>query len=648
MIWVQRALFIVIFIIKLINLSRSDCTWNNCPDSSDQETIYVHIVPHTHDDMGWKKTADDYYTGAHPLETLIAGVIYPGVQYVINTVLDELEQDPSRRFSYCETGFLTRWLEDASRTSVEINKLKSFIENGQLEFIGGGWVQPDEAATHYVDLIDQYTLGLRKLQSALGMDCTTPKVAWQIDPFGHSREHANLAVMMGYEGLFFAREHYLEHTMRLQEKKLEFMWDTSDDSKVALNSAIKKLSQIGRDNAADFPKQQVCRAINETDCYAEIGTATKFAISVYNSHIQQQQSLVRIPLYKNFSSVQVLDSEGNAVPSHVIKTHNNTALTGDPQIINKGSTQASLELNFLSDVDPLGFRTYFVNLEENTKSGENIQPDGPVQSETIIQNEYIMLHFDASGRLQIYHDLETNTMYNMTQDFLYYLGYGNVGGNNTGDLDQNSGAYVMRPAAQEAISIAQQFNISMEIVNTSFSMEVRQHFSNWASQTIRLVKGKRYAEFEWTVGPIPDIFYEPFSSKEIITRYSVPSIISNNTFYTDANGRQLIKRVKNFAPDYTYADTEPVSANYYPVNSRIIVSDNQQALVVLTDRSEGGTSLEDGTVELLVHRRTYFDDGFGVGEPLNEMRDGRGLVSGQQDGESFYLSEIRSWVLPSM
>jgi len=50
-------------------------------------------------------------------------------------------------------------------------------------------------------------------------------------------------------------------------------------------------------------------------------------------------------------------------------------------------------------------------------------------------------------------------------------------------------------------------------------------------------------------------------------------------------------------------------------------------MTILTDRSQGGSSLADGSVELMVHRRCFDDDGFGVDESLNETGEsGQGLV----------------------
>lgn len=99
------------------------------------------------------KTVDQYFYGANN------SIQNAGVQYILDSVVDELSKNPDRRFIYVETSFFWKWWmrqNDATR-----HQFKTFVNNGQLEFVGGGWVMNDEATAHYQSIIDQFTWGLR-------------------------------------------------------------------------------------------------------------------------------------------------------------------------------------------------------------------------------------------------------------------------------------------------------------------------------------------------------------------------------------------------------------------------------------------------------------------------------------------------------
>jgi lysosomal alpha-mannosidase len=147
-------------------------------------------------------------------------------------------------------------------------------------------------------------------------------------------------------------------------------------------------------------------------------------------------------------------------------------------------------------------------------------------------------------------------------------------------------------------------------------------FNDWTSQEINLYDDTEILEIEWTVGPIP---IGDNLGKEIIMRYDT-DIQSQSKYYTDANGREVLERIRDYRPTWNYTVNEPVSGNYYPINSRIWIKDQNRQLTVLTDRSHGGGSIHDGSIEIMLHRRLLYDDGFSVGEALNESAFDEGLV----------------------
>mmetsp|Transcript_24894 Transcript_24894/g.45105 ORF Transcript_24894/g.45105 Transcript_24894/m.45105 type:complete len:1133 (-) Transcript_24894:53-3451(-) len=194
---------------------------------------------------------------------------------------------------------------------------------------------------------------------------------------------------------------------------------------------------------------------------------------------------------------------------------------------------------------------------------------------------------------------------------------------------QASGAYIFRPNSSEVYFPGPTQVPTLQVVRGPVVTEVYQTFSEWATHVVRLVQGSPRIEVEWTAGPIPmDSPWLPGSNrwgKEVIVKYKT-GLNSKDVFFTDANGREMVKRQYN-ARGPSYPDLkvhEPVAGNYYPVNTLISLQDEAKGaeLTVLTDVTQGGSSLASGEIELMVHRRLQADDNRGVQEPLNETMCG--------------------------
>lgn len=146
------------------------------------------------------------------------------MQAILDSVIQALFEDSSRRFVYAETAYFARWWRQQSITLQ--SKVRVLVNEGRLEFVGGGWSLNDEAVASYQSIIDQFTWGLKFLNATFG-ECGRPRIGWQIDAYGHSKEQASVFAQMGYDGLFFSRLDFQDKSNRMSEQTMEMIWESN-------------------------------------------------------------------------------------------------------------------------------------------------------------------------------------------------------------------------------------------------------------------------------------------------------------------------------------------------------------------------------------------------------------------------------------
>ncbi|CAH8600926.1 unnamed protein product [Heterobilharzia americana] len=181
-------------------------------DQWKDKPLEVFIVPFSHQDPGWRKTLENYFS----TET----------KPNLDATLIALSEHVDAKFVYSEVSFLNLWLNTLSEEKKQI--FKRLLSNGQWEIVSGGWVMPDEAVTHYYSIIDQFIEGHHWLLEHFDY---RPNTTWSIDPFGQSSTMAYLSKKFGFSNMIINRVHYEVKKYLAKRKALEFFWYQTWDSK---------------------------------------------------------------------------------------------------------------------------------------------------------------------------------------------------------------------------------------------------------------------------------------------------------------------------------------------------------------------------------------------------------------------------------
>ncbi|CAH1395333.1 unnamed protein product [Nezara viridula] len=347
---------------------------------------------------------------------------------------------------------------------------------------------------------------------------------------------------------------------------------------------------------------------------------------VFNSLAQARYDIIRVRVRS--PEVRVFDSSSNLIISQVNPVWN----FSEPKLPQESQQELKMtdelyEVMFSVLLPPLSVSTFRLEFypgkegratvyckscaKSNLFDIKNIQL-GDIQ----LENHKIKLLVDGrTGFLKSVMDKETG---HTTQCAIEFAAYSSA--------QFHSGAYLFMPdpnARDIERDILEEYNNQRMVIATGpIASTLTVAYGNLLAHTIQIYHGQTPLSQGIFIENTID-FESPPKNRETELFMRFVSDLNNGdppVFFTDQNGFQTQKRVK--------VERIGIEGNYFPVTTHTYIQDEEKRLTLLVNHALGAAAWQPGWLEVMLDRRTLYDDSRGMGE---------GVVDNKKTLSKFWL-----------
>ena len=400
----------------------------------------------------------------------------------------------------------------------------------------------------------------------------------------------------------------IQDSVKLQQQTIEMLIQ-KPNTNFQQNFII---SELERDNSNRLPRK--------TASQVKPGKNVDFVL--YNSLAQERMEVVL--LRTTTKNVKIINHNGNVLPYQINPVFN---VTEHPDTMARKVvvSKREYEVMFVAKLPALSLSTFTLAYENNTRNKmatiycEDCKDDDKAehQEEQNVKDYFFNIRLKESGDIQV-ENMKMKLLFSES-GFLKSMtrrDYGRpiqmaikFGAYKSAQF--HSGAYLFRPESSDPRSAEKDVfegyrEKKILITSGPISSDVTIIYGAFLAHTVRIFKTDTYLDTAIFIENDID-FENPPKNRETEMFMRFNTAIENGDepeFYSDLNGFQWQPRKK--------VSQIGIEGNYFPITTSAFIQDKQMRLTLMTTHAQGAASLENGQLEVMLDRRTLYDDYRGI------------------------------------